>query len=204
MISIDRQRFFAGVRRRFDRLTQGQVDGFEIVLAECERDPRLLATQAAYLLATAWHETARTMRPVRETMAATDNEAIHRLDRAWRAGQMPQVKSPYWRRDAEGRAWFGRGHVQLTHRANYERASALVGVDLVARPDLALDPDVSARILVRGALMGMFTGHRLANYLAPMTTDYINARRVINGTDRAREIAAYAGLFELALKEGGA
>ncbi|WP_198015467.1 glycoside hydrolase family 19 protein [Marichromatium purpuratum] len=193
------------MRRRFGgRLTQQQVDGTEALLAAIECEPGILCTQAAYILATAWHETARTMQPVRETLADSDGEAIRRLDRAWAAGRLPQVSRPYWRRDADGQTWLGRGHVQLTHRTNYARASELVGVDLLADPSRAMDPAISATILVRGALMGLFTGHRLANYLTPMTADYIGARRVINGRDRARDIAAYAHLFERTLKKAAA
>jgi len=87
------------------------------------------------------------MQPVREAMASTDAEAIARLERAWAAGRMTGVRTAYWRRDADGKSWLGRGYVQLTHKSNYIRAGRELGVDLVGNPDLAMDPAIAARIL---------------------------------------------------------
>ena len=44
--------------------------------------------------------------------------------------------------------YVGRGLVQLTWRGNYAKAGAALGLDLVRNPDLALEPEVAARILV--------------------------------------------------------
>ena len=183
--------FYACVRTRFGPLTQGQVNGFERLLDAfiAERTPN---QHAAYLLATAWHETARTMLPVRETLADSDAQAIARLDNAYRRGKLRQVGKPYWRPDAHGRSYFGRGDVQLTHPENYRKAGELVGRDLVAQPELALDPEISALILIRGCTRGFFTGKRLADYLPG---DWRGARRVINGLDRADQIADLAKAF---------
>jgi len=181
------------------RLTQSQVNGIETILAATERLPR---PYRAYLLATAKHETADRMQPVRETLAETDEQAVNRLERAWKAGRLPWVSVPYWRFDASGKAWFGRGHVQLTHRENYAKAAQKIGVDLLGNPSRALNPEVSALILVRGATEGWFTGRKLSDYLDQGPPDYLNARRVINGTDRAALIKRYAQAFEAAL--GGA
>lgn len=41
----------------------------------------------------------------------------------------------------------GRGDVQITGRANYERYGVKLGLDLVNQPDLALEPAPAARIL---------------------------------------------------------
>jgi hypothetical protein len=150
----------------------------------------------AYLLATAWHETGETMQPVREAHGATDAQTIARLDKAWASGKLGRVKSPYWRRDGDGKAWFGRGYVQLTHKANYQKASDRLGIDLVADPDAAMSPMVAARVLVQGCLDGWFTGKKLSDYLPG---DNVGARRVVNGTDRAADIARYAASFERAL-----
>lgn len=187
--------FFAKVRSLFGgKMTQAQVDGCEIILAESEGLP---VEHRAYLLATSWHETARTMQPVRETLASTDESAVARLENAWRRGQLKWVSKPYWRPDGDGRAWFGRGYVQLTHKDNYVRAGAALGVDLARNPSLALRPDIAAKILVRGCSDGWFTGKRLSDYLP---SDYVNARRVVNGTDRAETIAGYARTFEAAIR----
>lgn len=50
--------------------------------------------------------------------------------------------------------YYGRGHIQLTHRSNYQKYGEKVGAlwatdpyDLVNTPDLALDPDVAAAVI---------------------------------------------------------
>lgn len=193
--------FYGNVRANFGSLTQKQVDGFETLLAATDG---LTVEQRAYLLATAWHETARTMQPLKETERAgvsrTDAQVVSALDNAFRRGQLTWVKTPYWRFDDSGKAWFGRGYVQLTHKTNYAKAGAKLGVDLLGNPDLALQPTVAARVLVRGCLEGWFTGKTLDDYLP----DYKEARRVVNGTDRAAEIAQHAKRFEAALYGAGA
>lgn len=45
-----------------------------------------------------------------------------------------------------GSDYAGRGYIQLTHRYNYQAAGDALGLDLVANPDLALDPENAARI----------------------------------------------------------
>lgn len=191
--------FFAAARPLFGgTLSQSQVDGLTTIL---EATKGLPISHRAYLLATTQHETAHTMQPVRETLAKTDDSAIARLENAWAKGQLKWVKTPYWRKDAEGKTWLGRGYVQLTHKANYQKASALTGVDLVANPNAAMRPAVAAKILVAGSQQGMFTGKKLSDYLPG---DYVGARRIINGTDRAADIAKLAAGYEAALMKLGA
>lgn len=187
--------FFAAVRPLFGgKMTQAQVNGCEALLSATSG---LQITHRAYLLATAHLETARTMQPVRETLAGTDEKAIQILESSWARGRLPWVKTPYWRKDKDGKSWLGRGYVQLTHKVNYQKASALVGVDLCANPNAAMRPALAARILVEGCSTGLFTGKKLSDYLPG---DYEGARRVINGTDKAKEIAALARVYEVALK----
>lgn len=199
---IDRTIFFAGLRHAVfgGRLSKGQVAGMEAVLTRfCARgwsDPRWLA----YMLATAHHETAGTMQAVRETLAATDGEAVERLERAFRAGKLPTVKTPYWRPDAKGLSYYGRGLVQITHRENYAKMSRVTGYDLVAEPDLALRLDVAATILVVGMSEGLFSGAKLADFFSGMTADWTGARRIVNGRDRAKAIAAKAQIFDAAIR----
>ena len=194
---MNKQAFYDGARNLFGgRMTQAQVDGCEVIMAACRGLP---ISWVAYLLATALHETASTMQPVRETLAESDEGAVNRLESAWKAGRLKWVRTPYWRFDATGKTWIGRGYVQLTHRDNYAKASDLVGVDLVADPSLAMQPSIAAKVLVEGSVRGIFTGKRLADYLPG---DYAGARRIINGTDRAALIAGYARQFEAALTAG--
>ena len=200
---IDRRFFFDGVRRPLfgGRLRQAQVDGMTAILDRWERgmpegDLRFLA----YMLATAHHETGRTMQAVRETFAATDAAAISRLERAFRAGRLRGVRTPYWRRDADGKSWLGRGLVQLTHRENYARMSAETGIDLVADPEKAMELDVAAAILVVGMVKGCFTGRRLADCFSAGKEDWNGARRIVNGMDRAALIGTYGKAYRGALR----
>lgn len=140
----------------------------------------------SYALATAYHETARTMQPIEEYGKG--------------AGR------PYGTPDPEtGQTYYGRGFVQLTWRENYAKAAALCFntqleqgvVDLVGHPDMAMSPFVATQITLFGMSKGWFTGKRLSDYdRADGTFDYVNARRIINGTDRAEMIAGYARQFE--------
>jgi hypothetical protein len=49
----------------------------------------------------------------------------------------------------------------------------------------------AAEVLVRGMMIGLFTGKKLSDF-----TDYVEMRRIINGTDRAQAIAGFALEFE--------
>jgi len=158
----------------------------------------LLRNQAAYILATAWHESAHTMKPVRETLAKTDAKAKEILTKAWKAGKLPWVKKDYW---SDG--WFGRGYVQLTHKANYERAGKKLGVDLVKNPALAMEPWIAAEVLVQGSKEGWFTGKRLLDFISLTRSDFVDARKIINGTDKAGLIAGYAREYDALLKSDG-
>ena len=184
------QTFYTNIRPMFGgSLSQAQVDGFGIIFEAWRKVGSGNERHLAYILATAYHETARTMQPVRETLATTDAKAKERLTKAWKAGNLPWVKSDYW-----SGGWFGRGFVQLTHKANYVKAGEKLGIDLVADPSKAMIPEVSALILVRGMLEGWFTGMKLSD-----AADFREARRVVNGTDRASQIAQYADAFLSAL-----
>lgn len=179
---IDRQTFFTRVRASFGALKQSQVDGFTAILDEWERRKMADLRWLAYMLATAWHETAETMQPIREYGRG--------------AGR------PYGIRDqSTGHAYYGRGYVQLTWKSNYASLGKRIGVDLVRKPDLALDPHNAAAILFEGMIDGLFTGKSLGSYFTDDESDWRNARRIINGTDRADKIAEEAKAFYRAAVE---
>jgi putative chitinase len=179
--------FFQSVRAAFGQLSQEQVEGFNAVL-KAMGEARWPISWVAYGLATAWHETAHTMQPVEEAFWKDD---------AWRA------------RNLRYYPWHGRGYVQLTWEANYRKADEECGLEgkLLADSKLAMRPDIAAQIMVRGMEQGWFTNKKLADYL-PIDGHaghdaYKAARRIINGTDRASEIAKMALSFEAALDAGG-
>jgi putative chitinase len=166
------------------KLTAKQVEGIEFLLSATEG---LSLPHRAYLLATVLHETAATMQPIFE-----------RGRRAYFDKYEPGTsigRDLGNTRPGDGFLFRGRGYVQITGRDNYRKASERLGLDLVAFPDLALKPEIAAKILVRGCLEGWFTGQKLADH-----DGYAEMRRVVNGRDRAVLIAGYAEAFERALK----
>ncbi len=66
----------------------------------------------------------------------------------------------------------------------------------MVKPELACQPDIALYIAIHGFKTGAFTGKKLENYINTQSTDYVNARRVINGLDKADLIAGYAVKFE--------
>lgn len=148
---------------------QASIDA---ILAECLAQGVTAPAQQAYVLATAEHETGGTYQAVREGFYLKSPLAHLKKLRYY----------PY----------YGRGLVQLTWRANYLKYQTLLGLPLVANPDLALRPDVATFILVHGMKHGTFTGKRLDDFIRPGHLDFTGARRIINGQDRAQRIANLA------------
>lgn len=186
----DSDAFFATFRRKAGSVSQSQVNGINTVLKAIEGSPLAFA---AYELATSWHETNATMEPVREAYWLSEN---------WRKTHLRYYP------------WYGRGYVQLTWRGNYVRAdaeAAAVGLikagELIANPDLAMRPDVAALILRKGMEQGWFTGVKLGAVLphqgVASREQYMHARTIINGRDKADLTEDYAQWFERALRDGG-
>ena len=123
-----------------------------------KKDDRWLA----YALATAHHETDRTFRGIEE-YGKGKNKEYGKTD--------PQT----------GKAYYGRGLVQLTWRKNYKKMGGLLGVDLEHRPEKALDLKIATQILFVGMTRRTFTGKKLADYFNAATEDWVNARRIVNG-----------------------
>ncbi|HJZ68733.1 MAG TPA: peptidoglycan-binding protein [Blastocatellia bacterium] len=78
----------------------------------------------------------------------------------------------------DGAAFKGRGFIQLTGRANYQRFSTKLGLgnDLVNNPDLANDPDIAAKLL---AAFLKDKEDRIRQALS--ADDLKTARRLVNG-----------------------
>ena len=179
----------------FGKLTSTQVQGIErLVLkaTQCSYD----YPEAAYLLATVYHETDKQMQPITEY---GDQKYFSKYDTgtlAKRLGNTPEA-------DGDGYKYRGRGDIQITGYDNYLRFGKLLGVDLVGKPDLALDKDISADIACLGMQRGLFTGvgfHKGCKVYKYDVASYTKARAIINGTDKASTIAGYALVFERALR----
>ncbi len=183
MAAINRRFFFDQVRRTLflGTLRQPQVDGMNAILDDWESkyasdDDRWLA----YALATTYHETDQKMQPIEEYGKGRDR--------------------PYGVKDPEtGQVYYGRGFVQLTWKANYQKMGDLLGVDLVHDPAKALDLRVATDILFIGMIRGLFTGKKLEDYFNATTDDWVNARRIVNRLDRAQAIAVYGHNFYSAI-----
>ncbi|HEX6367479.1 MAG TPA: papain-like cysteine protease family protein [Longimicrobium sp.] len=188
-LSFDRKKFFDGYRAKYGSLKQGQVDGLNALLAAVEADPDVSDVRwVAYMLATVKHECADTWQPIEE----------------YGKGKGHKYGNPVTVTDPDGNTYtnvyYGRGYVQLTWEANYRKMGSALGNRLHYEPALALQPDVAYRIMSLGMRRGDFTGKKLADYISGTTADYVNARRIINGTDRADLIAGYARDLEAILR----
>lgn len=198
--AFDRAAFFAVLRgTNLRHQKPSQVEGTEWLL---EAMKGLRTSWVAYALATTWHETAATMQPIKEH--GGPKYFFRMYDKA---GARPHVARELGNTmPGDGALYAGRGYVQLTGRTNYDRAAKATGYPLVGNPNLAMRPDIAAEILRAGMVEGWFTGRGFARFLPNVIgtlEQFTQARRIINGTDRAAKIAAYALDFQAALIAGG-
>jgi hypothetical protein len=145
---------------------------FELI---CKRakEFKINTAELAYIFATVQHETAGTFEPIEE----------------------------YGGKHTRYAPWYGRGFVQLTWQPNYEKYAKIFGIPL-GDGSWALEPDKAAYILVHGMKTGAFTTKRLNQYIHDGVRDYVGARRIINGTDKASLIAGYAEKWFTKLSKG--
>lgn len=181
-------------------LSNDEVNGCNAILEAMEGAP---LAWTAYALATAFHETASTMQPIKEMGGPIYFTRLYDV-----TGARPKLAVSMGNACAgDGPKYCGRGYVQLTWKNNYEKAGIEVGADLVNNPDLALRPDIAAQVMRRGMQEGWFTGKKFSDYLPgdgpAKTSQYALARFIINGSDKAAQIAGHAVQFQNALQAGG-
>lgn len=179
---FDLTKLFDAHERAFGKLSKSQADGLRSLITSIEADkdwPNDLR-QIAYFLATIKHETANSFKPVKEKREKKVSPRRANQDRYWLTGE------------------YGRGYVQITWDANYRK----FGLGSSDR-DKALEPATAYLIAANGMRQGTFTGKRLSNFFGPGKEDFVGARRIINGLDRAQQIAVIArklqGCLSLAL-----
>lgn len=220
-----RSEFFKSLRGRNSgvfgtSLSRKQVKGVEAILDEGDDLP---LSHLAYTLATAYGETGGRMQPIMENM----NYSARRIPDVFSSrrlkGYSPQdlARNPEKLASvvysdmlgngdiASGDGWTyrGAGLVQLTGKDNFRRMGQRVGVDLVRYPHLALQMDIAVKALIAGIKHGLYTGKQASDYL-PATgratrAEYVQSRRIINGTFEAAKYAGYAQAFEAALVAAG-
>lgn len=173
---MDRSKFYAALRARSSgvfgtSLSQSQVNGTEQILDEAQRRGTPLR-HLAYILSTAYHETAHTMQPIRE-----------------KGGEKYLRSKRYY-------PWVGEGLVQVTWEENHRKFGATAPGQMMTWP-------IALRAIFDGMTKGMFTGKKLDDYIRGDRSDYVGARRIVNGTDRDDDLAVYAVTFETALRAAG-
>jgi putative chitinase len=206
--------FFDSVHSVLGTLEQSEVDGCNAILAAMEGSP---LSWTAYALGTAFLETAGSMEPVIEanwlSKPARERYYFKMYDIA---GARPEKAKELGNLCAgDGIKFCGMGYPQMTGRKNYTKADAKLrqmgllkaGESLVDNPELAMRPDIAAAVMRYGMTEGWFTGKGFADYLprkGPATlAQFVPARRIINGQDRARDVAGFAVKFQTGLEAGG-
>lgn len=188
---LNYQFFYDEVRLRLfgGKLSTKQVEGLSAILEFWQKsfpeggDTRWLA----YVLATCHWETDRTFQPIEEY------------------GKDSYFNKYNGRKDlgnfgaGDGLRFKGRGFSQITGRRNYTKFAEILGIDLVNQPHLALQPGVSIAILFYGMINGTFTGKKLSDYFSGGKQDWKQARRIINGTDKAQLVADIAKKYYSAI-----
>jgi hypothetical protein len=190
---LDRKLYFDSVRASLFQgaLSQQQVDGQNAILSQWETQdtgsPMDDMRWLAYMLATTFHETARTMWPIEEYGKGKGKT--------------------YGKRDPEtGETYYGRGFVQLTWRENYHNATVELSLsgdrDLEYHPDMALDLIIASQIMFRGMAEGWFTNKKLGTYFSETRDDPVGARAIINNdvSKNGAQIAGYHHKFLDALE----
>lgn len=208
---MDRAAFFAAVRLSlFDgKLSAEQVKGMEATIDAFERQGLTDTRWLAYMLATAYHETGRTMAAILENLNYSEKALLATFSRYFSPAEAKlYARKPekianraYANRmgngsEASGDGWKyrGRGLVQLTGKANY------ITYGIQDDPDRALDLGTAVRIMITGMTTGAFTGKKLSDYFSGDKADWVGARRIINHLDKAGQIAEYARKFHTAIE----
>lgn len=159
----------------------------QLLIKTC-KEYGLSRDEAAYVLGTVHWETNSTFEPVKEAYWVKNAEA-------WRKKNLRYYP------------WYGRGFIQLTWLENYIKAGKKLGVDLTTNPDKVMEPEISARIAVLGMKEGWFTGKDLDDYIDSVDEsdkddflEFYNARKIVNGMDKANQIAVLAEKYEKELR----
>lgn len=161
------------------KIKDDQIKTINTLLSDAKTYKVTNIYQIAYILATAWHETG-TMVP---------NQEAWWLSEEWRMKNLSYA--PYW----------GRGLCHLTHLANYQKFAKILDIDIVKYPEKAIELPIASKIAVMGMRDGLFTHPSKNLSIIQSPNDYVAARAIINGTDKAELIAGYAKLFEEALRK---
>ncbi len=176
-----KKRWIDACEQAFFKLDDTQRSSVGHIVRDFERYGDGDENKLVYILATARHESR--LKPIKEWRATSSQTTIYNLqNRYWDTG------------------YYGRGFVQLTWERNYAKMSEFTGLNLVKNPDLALIPDYAGDIIVYGMINGSFTRRKLSEFINSSSIDFYNARKTVNGLDKASTIATYANSLKKALQ----
>lgn len=188
---IDVDKFlFVYEASEFKPLVDKAESGLREILAMMENDKLSADLRwCGYALATTYHECAGKWQPIEE------------FDKG-KGRRYGEPGGPY------GLIYYGRGLTQNTWLENYEILTKAWNkehpdrlVDFVKNPELLLVMEYSFWAMSYGMRTGAYTGVGLKKYFNEGKTDPVNARRIINGTDKAELIAGYYDKFMVILQE---
>lgn len=214
-------------------LDNDEIAGCQGILSAADAQ-KLPISWTAYILATAYHETQGRMCGKSESLnySAKRLRAVFGAHRITAAQAARYGRSSAHGADFEGIAntiyggkwgeinlgnvlpgdgfkYIGRGAEHVTGRANYQKVDDELGLggELMARPDMLLDPVLAGKVIVSGMIRGRYrSGRNLARYLprqGASMADWTAGRAIINPDANGKLIARYAWQFERALEASG-
>lgn len=169
-------------------LSPHQLNGVYAITDGCAHfgitDQRMIA----YILATAFWESGRTMQPVEEYGKGAGHKYGQKIKQSGQTYATPD------------KVYYGRGHTQNTWYENYlmlenQTYAKQKGWNFLDQPELLLEMEPSVWATIHCMWHGSYTGVALCHYFNDHETDPLNARRIINGTDQAAAIAGFYDAF---------
>lgn len=187
---IDINRFINLYKRQYS--TDKNTIALQKLVQTIMNDPFITDFRwVAYMLATVKRECAGTWKPIEE----------YGKGRGRSYDVVVPVVDPKTN-ITKNNVYYGRGYVQITWEENYRKLGQAIGIgdDLRISPEKALDHDYAYKIMSIGMRKGLFSNASLPQFLSGNTSNYLGARRIINGTDHNQEIATFAIAYEQLLK----
>jgi hypothetical protein len=168
---IDLGKFFRQVRLSVfhGSLTKGQVDGLERIIDYWQ---------------TKWSK--MTLDEFAYLLATVTHETAYKMQPVKEMGGEAYLRSKKYF------PYVGVGLIQATWKRNWD----ILGIKSV---EDGLQWPSALYAAFYGMDSGIYTGRRLGDYIGHGRIDYVNARRIINGIDRAEDIAKIAGSYRKAL-----